>query len=391
MSNLLYIDQDRKEHCILSRILTEHRVISAFTGASAGEILKKNPPDLVLMDINLPDADGFELIHRISSPGGGPPVIVLSAYSSTSSVVQAMRQGAINYLEKPFNLKSLRRAITEALTAGFPEGQLQSDGKGGPLDAIAGTSPVIRKLKETIELYAGNDYPVVVTGESGSGKELVARTLHLLSQRRAAPYRIVHCGAIPASLMEVEIYGSEPGAFTEARRRAGYFEQAHGGSLFLDEIGEMPSEGQVKLLRILEETSIRRVGGTRDIPIDVRIISATNRNLYRRVEEGVFRQDLLFRINTLVIEVPPLRERIEDIPSLSRYLLGKAREVPEPVSRKALVKLMSHAWPGNVRELKNVLQQAEVTARRGRIEADHIFFGGMDKGKSDPGFTAAIS
>lgn len=378
MSLILYLDQDKNEHCILSRILTEHRILSAFTAEKALNILKKETPDLILMDIKLPDMDGFELIGQFAQQFAGdrfgPPVIVLSAYSSTSLVVRAMRRGAFNYLEKPFNLKTLQRAINEGLTQRIKERQPQKSDTGGPLDAIVGTSPAAMELRATIARYAETDMPVLITGESGSGKELVARTLHLLSERRDEAYRVVNCGAIPPSLIEVEIYGSEPGAFTEARRRAGFFEKAHKGSLFLDEIGEMPPEGQVKLLRILEETSIWRIGGNSKIPIDVRLISATNRNLGRRVNNGKFREDLLFRINTLPIEIPPLRERITDIPALSRHLLGKGVEVPEPISREAVLKLMSHPWPGNVRELRNILFRAKVNSRGRRIEAGDIQF-----------------
>jgi DNA-binding NtrC family response regulator len=374
MSSILILDQDKNEHCILSSLLTSHRILSAYSAKQALDILKKEHPDLILMDIKLPDADGFELIEILGADRSAPPVIVLSAYSSIPSVVRAIRGGAVNYLEKPCRLGALRRAISEALTRSITEQEVQQLPAEGPLSAIVGSSSSAVELRRTIALYAETHMPVLITGESGSGKELVARSLHLLSKRRDGPYQTVHCGAIPPSLMEVEIYGSEPGAFTEARTRAGFFEKAHRGSLFLDEIGEMPPEGQVKLLRILEETAIQRIGGNRKIPIDVRVISATNRNLKQRVKEDYFREDLLFRINTLLIEVPPLRERIDDIPALSRHLLGKRKEVPEPVSREALMKLMAHSWPGNVRELRNVLHRARVNARGGHIEARHIHF-----------------
>ncbi len=387
MSTILFIDQDSKEHAILNQVFPEHCIKSAYSAGMAWKILETTIPDLILMDVMLPDADGPDVIARLSRLRGNPPIIVLSAYSAPARVVRAVRCGAVNYLEKPFNLKELRRVILESLFDRVIGDTAENPQETDLLDCIKGTSQAIRKLKDLIVLYADTEYPVLITGESGSGKELVAGTLRDLSKRGDRPYRVVHCGAIPDTLIEAEIYGSEPGAFTGAVKRQGYFEQAHRGTLFLDEIGEMPPEGQVKLLRILEDKSIIRIGGTHRISIDVRILSATNRILNSGVKDGSFRKDLLHRINTLSIVVPPLRDRRGDIPALSRHLLGNTTEVPEPFSRGAITKLMNHEWPGNVRELRNVLQRAEINARHGRIEAEHILFEETCK----TNITAAIS
>jgi len=346
--------------------------------AAVWNALERREYDLIIMDIALPGDEGMEVLNGLQRLPDAPPVLVLSSWTGPSTVVKAIKGGADQFLAKPYNPEELRSVVQDCIIRS-KIAQYSDSAPPDDMSALVGDSPGMRKLKETIRLYAASNMPVLILGESGSGKELAARTLHQVSSRRQEPYRVVHCGAIPHSLIESELYGSETGAFTGAVNRAGYFEQAHRGSLFLDEIGELPLEGQVKLLRILEDCEIVRVGGRKKIKIDTRIISATNRDLGTRVKEGKFREDLLFRLNTLSLKLPPLRKHPEDIPRLCSYFLksqskaaNKRNDGEAKISRAALVKLMEHHWPGNIRELKNTVLRASVLARGGKIEAEHI-------------------
>ncbi|MGC9311413.1 MAG: sigma-54-dependent transcriptional regulator [Sediminispirochaetaceae bacterium] len=388
MSTVLIIDDDSKEHSILTQVLSAYRIESVHTAEEALDQLTYTRPDVVLLGIEIRGVDGFDLLSKILSLPDNPPVIVMSTRGDTACIVKAIKYGAYNYLCKPYDAEQLLSLIRECIASRLMSYQDAAFRIKGPEDRIIGSSRIMEILRKKLSLYADTNLPVLITGESGSGKELAARTIHLLSNRRDGSYRTVHCGAIPLTLFEAELYGSECGAFTGAVRRPGYFEQAHRGSLFLDEIGEMPLEGQVKLLRILEDREIIRVGGHRKVHVDVRIISATNRDLAGQVRQGKFRSDLFYRINTLHVNLPPLRDHPQDIPELSRSILHSYSDAPVALSREAQRKLMKYHWPGNVRELRNVLTRAAVQSGGGKIEAYHIQV--LETGCED-GATAAIS
>jgi len=374
MSTVLIIDDDQKEHSILTQVLSDYRIESVYTAEEAKNQLKYTRPDVVLLELEIQGVDGFEFLSEILSIPDNPPVIVMSTCVDTAHIVKAIKYGAYNYLCKPYAAEQLISIIRECIASHLMYYEVSRGQIKGPENRIIGSSRIMEIIRKKLSLYAGTNLPVLISGESGTGKELAARTMHLLSNRSDGNYRIVHCGAIPLTLFEAELYGSECGAFTGAVRRPGYFEQAHHGSLFLDEIGEMPLEGQVKLLRILEDREIIRVGGHRKIPVDVRIISATNRDLAKQVRNGNFRSDLFYRINTLHVQLPPLRDHPEDIPELSRSLLNSYTDTPATLSREAQRKLMKYQWPGNVRELRNVLTRAVVQSGGEKIEACHIQF-----------------
>ncbi len=387
MSVIMYVDSHAPSHAILRNTFPALTINSVYSPEYAVEILQAKPPDLVITEIDFYGIDGYVLLERFIRCQHHVPVVVISSLSSPYNVVRALRTGAEYFFPKPFDPDRLRSYIHKLLSlihhARLPSPDDPSS--NNPLDSFAGSSKALASFKYNLRLYAESEAPVLIAGESGSGKELAAQTLHMLSPRRHGPFKCVHCGAIPPSLLEAELYGSEPGAFTGATRRAGLFEQADGGTLFLDEIGEMSAQGQMKLLRIIEAQHITRIGGRKHIPIDVRIICASNRDLQQQVSEGLFRSDLYFRIHTLPITLPPLRSRPEDIPAIALQYLrslpcrqqtssaGTQLEEPEPlISYSALIKLTQYDWPGNVRELRNTLQLAQVLARGRTIKTEHI-------------------
>jgi DNA-binding NtrC family response regulator len=385
VSTILYLDSHGPSHALLRTIFPCLTINSIYSPERAFTEMHLHPPDVIITELDFYGIDGFTLLERLIRCPEQVPVVVLSSQSSPYSVVRALQIGAEYFFPKPFDPEQLRAYIHKLLTF-IHHTRLSKDETNGPADALecfAGRSKALVKLKYTLRLYAEAEAPVLISGESGSGKELAARTLHSLSPRRDGPYKCVHCGAIPPTLLEAELYGSEPGAFTGATRRAGLFEQAHSGTLFLDEIGEMSAQGQMKLLRIIEARYITRIGGGKRIPIDTRIVCASNRDLQQLVNEGRFRADLYFRIHTLPIALPPLRRRKEDIPALAlQFLQAQAQQQPPcgqllsppdpPISYSALMKLSNYHWPGNVRELRNTLQLAQVLARGNTIKAEHI-------------------
>ena len=438
MLSLLFIDDDEKEVTILSQVLTEYFVVGCTTGAEGVRKLKELHVDLVILDLNLPDMDGFAVLEHIGKIGVSTPVIILSAYSYPDNVVRAVRLGASDFVEKPYQLPrllgSIERTIlhgpswasgglgaaeeSEAETPSLHDGTellgmrntdsaaesleepvsdsadaaavasetcepLSMYGEEGachredpedPLRRFAGKSRRVHMLKTYTRLYADNTEPVLLVGESGTGKDVLARSIHELSTRKRGPYLALNAGAIPEGIIETELFGTVPGAFTGAVPRQGYFEQADGGTLFLDEIGEMPLSAQVKILRILEDGSVLRVGGRRRSFVDVRIICATNRPLEKMVAEGSFRKDLFYRINTLTLPIPPLRERMEDIPELALHFFDEEGVPPSRILRNSVEKLLSYEWPGNTRELRNTVKRAVVLAAGGMVEPEHIFF-----------------
>jgi DNA-binding NtrC family response regulator len=380
---LLIVDDEDKIIKILSRILSEegYDLETACTGEEGIKRAKNHTPDIVLMDLNLPGMDGIESMSRIQQMAPETLTIILTAYGTISSAVEAMRKGAYDYLTKPFdndellmtirraeeNLR-LRREITDL------KDQLREKYQ---FTNIIGQSQKIRSVFDLMEQVSKTDATVLVQGESGTGKELIVRAIHHAGVRKEKPFLAVNCGAIPPNLVESEFFGHEKGAFTDAKElRIGAFERAHGGTLFLDEIGELSLDTQVKLLRVLEDNSISRVGGSKEIPVDTRIIAATNKNLEKEIQKGSFRQDLYFRLNVFFIALPSLRERREDIPLLVDHFLEKyLKKVKSPVkdiSSQAVKHLQSYDWPGNVRELENAIHSALIVCKGKSILPHHL-------------------
>lgn len=382
-TRLLIIDDEPKIIKILSRILIEegYQIETADSGEKGIEEAKTSQPDIILMDLNLPGISGIEAMTQIQAFLPDCLTIILTAYGTISSAVEAIRGGAYDYLTKPFDndalLFTIRRAEEKiALRREVMDLKDQLRDRYN-FDNIVGLSPKIRAVFDRMVRVADTDATVIVQGESGTGKELIVRAIHHASGRKEKPIIAVNCGAIPQNLVESEFFGHEKGAFTDAReRRIGAFERASGGTLFLDEIGELPLDTQVKLLRVLEDNVITRVGGSDTIPVDVRIIAATNRDLEEEIKKGTFRQDLYFRLNVFSLFIPPLRERKEDIPVLIDHFIEKYTEkLDSPVkgiSRDAVTLMKSFEWPGNVRELENAIHSALIVCQEPSIRASHL-------------------
>ncbi|MGZ8847222.1 MAG: sigma-54-dependent transcriptional regulator [Pyrinomonadaceae bacterium] len=337
--------------------------------------------DIFLLDVRMPGIDGLELQRKLKEAQPEATVIIMTAYASVESAVEAMKQGAYDYIIKPFNPDDLEHTIQKAVE----RKQLVSENKQlrtkidelNLLHEIVGTSAATRRLLEQVAMVSASDTTVLIRGESGTGKELIARAIHANSARRYMPIVAVNCGALSEGVLESELFGHEKGAFTGAQyRRKGKFEMADGGTLFLDEIGDIGLKTQVDLLRVLEEKKIFRVGGNVEIPVNFRLIAATNKNLETMNTEGKFREDLYYRINVFSITIPPLRERREDIPLLADHFLKKfARSMNRPMNRisaEAERVLTDYEWPGNVRELQNAIERAVLVCRTPKIEADDL-------------------
>jgi len=372
MVKVLFIDDDPLAQKTLEALLPAPYVpVPALTAAEGLALLAAEGADAVLLDIGLPDMDGMDVLRRIASSPSAPPVIMLTALTDIRLVKEALREGAYDYIAKPYALPellgTLRRAVANAGRAVPAEGTL-------PPDGMLGESGPLRAVREQVRRYGAADCPVLLTGESGTGKELAARAVHAASRRADGSLVAVNCGAIPATLLETELFGAEKGAFTDAVGRPGLFERASGGTLFLDEIGEMPPQAQVGLLRVLEQKELTRVGGSRTVPVDVRVVSATNRDLKKAVGDGTFREDLFYRINVLSIRLPPLRERGEDIPLLCAHFAAELGAAQIRFQEDALSLLRAHPWPGNIRELRNVVQRAVLAAEDGAVLARHVAF-----------------
>jgi len=383
MIRILFIDDDPQAQKTLSTVLREHYVfVSALTAAEGLEVMEKTDPDVVLLDINLPDRSGLDLLDEMVQHPFAPPVIMLTAYGKVEFVKRAIQAGAYDYILKPYTLEHLEGTIRRAVeNIALRRAYLQSMAGGvrglspdAPvLGKLIGESKALKELKTLIARFAPGDSPVLIQGESGTGKELAAEAIHRLSPRKEGPFEAINCGAIPETLVEAELFGSEKGAYTDATSRAGCFERADGGTIFLDEIGELPPKAQITLLRVIEFKRIHRVGGTRAIPLNIRILSATNRDLKEEVKAGRFRRDLYYRINVLFLQVPPLRHRDSDICVLCAYFL-KDKRTDLRIHPRAMEKLLTHSWPGNVRELRNVIERAAVLSEGDEIQARDIQF-----------------
>lgn len=354
----------------LGRMKLDTRSASCLREARA--LLDEDSFHLCLTDMRLPDGDGIDLVRTIQETRPNVPVAVITAHGSTETAISALKAGAFDFVSKPVDLVKLRSLVSTALRLSDENGAGRALPPGKSIQII-GESDQIKHLKVQIGKVARSQAPVFISGESGSGKELVARAIHYQGPRKDKDFIAINCGAIPGELMESEFFGHRKGSFTGADQdKTGLFQAAHGGSLFLDEIADLPLHMQVKLLRAIQEKSIRPVGAQSEIPVDIRLISATHKNLVEEVEKGRLRQDLYYRINVIELKVPPLRERAEDIPLLVRHILDRlSRETggtPIEISEHAMRQLRDYDFPGNVRELENLLQRACALADNQRIE-----------------------
>lgn len=382
MLDILLVDDEPGLRDVLEEQLVErgHRVQTADDGAAGADYVKRRLFDVVICDIRLPQIDGLSLFRKIRKEAPGTDVILMTAYSEVSQAVSALKEGAYDYLTKPFDMdelllqvgridevRSLRRELDNARTA---------LGDRNSATILVGQSPAIRRIQEMVKMVAQSDAPTMITGESGSGKEVVARMVHEQSSRRDKPFVAVNCGALAENLVEAELFGHERGAFTGAlRKRDGRFKAADGGTLLLDEVAELPLPAQAKLLRVLQEGAVEPLGTNTPVRVDVRIISATHRNLSDRIKAGLFREDLYYRINVIELQLPPLRERPGDIPLLVNHFLARMTPAGTPaptISPAAWGALSQYPFPGNVRELSHALEHAMVLSGGKEIGVQHL-------------------
>ncbi len=378
-------------------------VLTAQTGAQALALAGRRRPDAALVDVRLAGQSGLEVFEQLRRLEPRLPVIFMTAYATTETAIEATKRGAFDYLLKPIDLRRLRSVVHRALEvsrlAGGPRPADQADGPGdAPADLLVGRSPAMQEVYKAIGRFAPQEATVLVRGESGTGKELVARALFQHSQRGSGPFLAINCAAIPETLLESELFGHEKGAFTGAeRRRIGKFEQASGGTLLLDEIGDMSPATQAKVLRLLQEKQFERIGGSEIVRADVRVIAATNKDLEADVAGGRFRQDLLYRLNGFTIHLPPLRQRREDVPLLVEHFLRLAPATPgrhvRAASEETLRLLMEYDWPGNVRELQGCVRYALVHAAAELLTPDCLpesVRGGKVVARAEPAGPAAL-
>jgi len=370
VSHVLIVDDELNIRRVLSAMLARegYEVTAAADGEQALAVLQKTPVHVVVTDLVMPRLGGLELLAQITSEFPDVPVIVITAHGTVDSAVQALKAGAFDYITKPFEQEELKKVIAKASRAHEYERQnVHGPAVAGEKPPLVGGSPAMRQVYEMVAKVADSPSTVLITGESGTGKELVARELHRGSSRRDKPLIKVNCAAMPKDLVESELFGYEKGAFTGAvGSKPGRFELADGGTLFLDEIGEIPLEMQVKILRALQESEFERVGGIKTLKVDVRLITATNRDLKALIGEGRFREDLYYRLNVVPISLPPLRERKEDIPPLVEHFIAKYNQrlgkKVERVDDEAMAMLLNYAWPGNIRELENLTERSVLFA-----------------------------
>lgn len=373
MAKVLVVDDEDSIVWVFRQVVEPlgHEFLSAATAEKGIELARREQPELVFMDVKLPGMDGLTALAELRRVAPRSKHVVMTAHGTLDTAVKAVKSGAAEYLTKPLDLERVRGLIETALRGAVLNKEVQALRKRENLTGIVGRSAPMQEIFKQVAAVASSEASVLLVGESGTGKELVARAIHHHGARANGPFEAINCGSIPETLLESELYGHEKGAFTGAvRLKPGKFEVAGGGTVFLDEIGELPLLSQVKLLRFLEERSFQRVGGTEPVAVDVRIIAATNQNLEERVREGRFREDLYFRLNVVKIEIPPLRERRDDIPLLVATYLDHARG--SGVTDEAMEILKAHTWPGNVRELRNAIERGAVLAHGGPIRPEHL-------------------
>ena len=382
MSRILVVDDDPSVLSAFEQMLSEqgHLVRVTTRGEEALEQLAKERPDLVIMDIRMPGMSGLDAVRRIRRMDPRLPVIIMTGFATTETAIEATKLGAVDYHLKPIDPAEILRTIDTALERSrLMNRRVEIDAATVPVsdDVIVGQSKSMREVYRAIGRVAETDAAVLIRGETGTGKELVARAIYQHSRRAQAPLIVVNCVAIPDTLLESEFFGFEKGAFTGAdRRRIGKFEQADGGTVFLDEIGDMPMEVQAKLLRVLQEKALERIGGNETIPVDVRVLAATHRDLEADIAQGRFREDLYHRLKVFTLDLPPLRERREDIPRLAAYFIRKySKELAVEavgLSADAIEILCAHSWPGNVRELQHCIQRAMILTGGYPIQPDEM-------------------
>ncbi|MGD9290159.1 MAG: sigma-54 dependent transcriptional regulator [Desulfobacterales bacterium] len=402
-SKILVVDDDNAHRMMLCTLIGGwgYTVSEANDGAVAIDQVKDQSYDLVLMDVRMVQVSGLEALEQIKTYNPAIPVVIMTAYSSVDTAVKALKAGAHDYLTKPLDFDKLKLTIERALehTRLKKENRQLKESLGRHFDRqnIIGQSPAMIRLLETVAQVAPSEATVLITGESGSGKELIAGAIHYNSSRKDGPFVKLNCAAITETLLESELFGHEKGAFTGAdRRKEGRFYQAHGGSLFLDEVSEMSLVMQVKLLRVLQEREFTRVGGDKTIQVDVRLIAATNKNLTDLIHQGEFREDLYYRLNVVDMELPPLRRRQEDIPLLAQHFLkifaAKNHKQIKGFTPRAMDLLIRHDWPGNVRELMNAVERTVVLSRSDYLSEKEfpMFAGTADKKSGALGDTAIV-
>jgi nitrogen regulation protein NR(I) len=382
MGTILIVDDDAQLRQSFEKVLTTegHTVKTASSGEAAIALVQSEVPDLVIMDVRMPGLSGLEAFRAMHDIEPKLPVIIMTAFGTTDTAIEATKLGAFEYVLKPFEIPDILALIAQALEAGrFMRSRVELDvaPDTAAADVIIGRSKPMQEVYKAIGRVAPTDATVLIRGESGTGKELVARAIYQHSLRSAKPFLIINCVAIPETLLESELFGYEKGAFTGAvNRRVGKFEQANGGTVFLDEIGDMPFGIQAKILRLLQERSIERLGGREPIPVDVRIIAATNRDLEAALAQGRFREDLYYRLRVVTLWLPPLKERGQDIILLAEYFLArfaKEMDMGNPgMTEEAKLLLQNHPWPGNVRELANAMQKALIFSRGYPIHPEDV-------------------
>lgn len=383
--SILIVDDEPDMVELLRRTVSKElgwRAITATSGALGLELARKDPPHIALLDIKMPDINGMELLERLKELEDPPTVVMITAYGVIELAVESIKRGAYDFIAKPFDYTRLvhtlrqawehRRLLKENLSL---KGLLS---KSEVFEEMVGSSLPMRAVFETIQVVAPTDATVLITGESGTGKELVAKAIHRISHRAKGPFVAVNCPALPENVLESELFGYTKGAFTDAKQDTkGLFQEAHGGTIFLDEIGDLAQSLQAKLLRVLQEKEIKPLGQSKPVRVDVRVLASTNRDLKGLMQKGQFREDLFYRLSVVHIHLPPLKERMEDIPILAQHFLVKyGKEVGRPglrLSPEALKELLAYDWPGNVRELENRIQSAVILSRSQTIMPKDLF------------------
>jgi DNA-binding NtrC family response regulator len=379
MTAVLIVDDEKTLRDGLSEAVRDlgYEALGAASGREALSVAATNKPDAVLLDLRMPDMDGLQVLTRLraAADGASVPVAIITAYATAANTIEAMRLGAFDHLTKPVGREDLASLLTRMIRSRAPKSPTRDvpDADGFP-ETLIGSSPSMREVQKIIGLVADSDATVLITGETGTGKEVVARTIHRVGARSSGPFMALNCAAIPPDLLESELFGHVKGAFTGAiLERKGAFRDANGGTLFLDEIGDMDLAMQAKILRALQERVVTPVGG-KPQKVDVRIVAATHRDLEHWVKQGRFREDLFYRLNVVPIELQPLRKRTADILPLAEHFLAMASSPKKQLSDEALQRLAGHAWPGNVRELRNAMERVAVLCRSDIVAASDLDF-----------------
>lgn len=399
---ILIVDDDAAHRVMLKRLISSwgYDVFEADDGAQAIEEVGRRSFDLILMDVRMMNISGIEALERIKKINSAIPVMIMTAYASVETAVSALKKGAYDYLTKPLDFDELQIKIARATEHSLQKQEIEhlKERLGEKFDRrnIIGQSAAMVKLLEMVEQVAPTQATILITGESGTGKEIIANAIHINSNRSQAPFVKINCAALTETLLESELFGHEKGAFTGAdRKREGKFVQADGGSIFLDEVSEMSPAMQVKLLRVLQERELTRVGGSEVVKVDVRVIAASNKELKKEIQQGRFREDLYYRLNVVALALPPLRERRQDIPLMAQHFLKvfaeKNAKSISGFTPKALQKLGAYVWPGNVRELMNAVERAVVLSRNNTVDEDELVFPMADQVPSHDGPSGSVT